>query len=491
MNSMRRISTVILFIVFFLGSIFCGIGQTVFDKKSHDFGEIYSYSERFVDIYVKNNTGDVAYILSVKKPNEVVYIQRGAMMLKDSSTVLRFQVNPTKKGRFNYEIPVYTSDRNEPTIIRLKGEMKDLPDRGNNNFTSCPNFNQKPGDGNPLDFSLTVLTIDAETKKPLEKSAVTILQNGRPIAKWTTKRDGKYTDQVPLGLTYFYATNTDYYPAELGAYVNFKRNFIVLELTKKEVVEDEPIIAEEIPTENEIVIEEEPVTENETVLLDKLKDILANEEPITDSIEEFDAIIPPALAELPTENFDADYFNPINVVFVIDVSSSMSQADRLELMKYSLYELSDMLRPQDRIALVSYATNAKVILPSIKGSEKDDIKEAVGGMRAQGLTAGGAGIKLGYKQAKRNFIKNGNNHVIIITDGGFNRASGDYQKFIEKYLKRGITMSVVGIKNNEKAEESMREAAALGNGRYVPIHRLSDAQNNLKQEIRITSFKYN
>ena len=480
-----------LFLILFIGTSIVGIGQTVFDKKSHDFGEVYSYSDRFVDIYIKNNTGDVAYILSVKKPAEVVYIQRGAMMQKDSSTVLRFQVNPTKKGRFNYEIPVYTSDRNEPTIIQLRGEMKDLPDRGNNNFAACPNFNQQPGDGNPLEFSLTVLTIDAETKKPLEKSAVTILQNGRPIAKWTTKRDGKYTDQIPLGLTYFYATNADYYPAELGAYVNFKRNFIILELTKKEVIEDEPIIAEIPLQENEIEIIDDPVEENENVLLDKLKDILEKEEPVVDSFPSFEEVIPPALAELPSDNFEAQYFNPINIVFVIDVSSSMSQAERLELMKFSLYALSEMLRPEDKIALVSYATDARVILPSIKGSEKEAIKEAVGGMRAQGLTAGGEGIKLGYKQAKRNFIKKGNNHVIIITDGGFNRASGNYEKFISKYLKKGITMSVVGIKNNEKAEESMREAAALGNGRYVPIHRLSDAQNNLKQEIRITSFKNN
>jgi len=481
----------LLLFLIFIGTSVLGNGQTVSDKKSHDFGDIYSYSDRFVDIYIQNNTTDVAYILSVKKPTDVVYIQRGAMMLKDSSTVLRFQVNPTKKGRFNYEIPVYTSDKNEPTIIRLKGEMKDVPERGNTNFTSCPNFNQKPGDGNPLDFELTVLTIDAITKAPLEKSTVAILQNGRPIAKWLTKRDGKYTDQIPLGLTYFYATNSDYYPAELGAYVNFKRNFIVLELTKKEVIVDEPILAEEVPIENEIVIIEDPVAKEESILLDKLKDILDKEEPRIDSVQDFNEVIPPALAELPLNNFDAEYFNPINVVFVIDVSSSMSQADRLELMKYSLFELSDMLRPEDRIALVSYATNAKVILPSISGNEKNEIKEAVGGMRAQGLTAGGAGIKLGYKQAKRNFIKNGNNHVIIITDGGFNRASGDYEKFIKKYLKKGITMSVVGIKNNEKAEESMREAAALGKGRYVPVHRLSDAQNNLKQEIRISSFKFN
>lgn len=480
-----------LFLMLFIGTSIVGIGQTVFNKKSHDFGEVYSYSDRFVDIYIKNNTGDVAYILSVKKPGEVVYIQRGAMMLKDSSTVLRFQVNPTKKGRFDYEIPIYTSDRNEPTIIRLRGEMKDIPDRSNNNFAACPNFNQQPGDGNPLEFALTVLTIDAETKKPLEKSAVTILQNGRPIAKWTTKRDGKYTDQIPLGLTYFYATNADYDPTELGAYVNFKRNFIILELTKKIVQEDEPIIAEELPRENEIIVEDNPVTENESILLDKLKDILEKEEPVAGSLPSFQEAIPPALAELPSDNFDALYFNPINIVFVIDVSSSMSQADRMELMKFSLYALSDMLRPEDKIALVSYATDARVILPSIKGSEKEVIKEAVSDMRAQGLTAGGAGIKLGYKQAKRNFIKDGNNHVIIITDGGFNRASGDYEKFISKYLKKGITMSVVGIKNNEKAEESMREAANLGNGRYVPIHRLSDAQNNLKQEIRITSFKNN
>lgn len=468
-----------LFVLFTLNSN----AQVVFTAKEHDFGDLEQGDARFVDIYLKNKTDKEAYILSVKQPREVVYIQKKALMMPDSSNVIRFQINKKTKGRFNYNIEVFTSDRQTPTVITLKGTIKSIPS-DQSNFTACPSFGQEPANQNPLEFTLTVRTIDKETKERLKGSQVAIIQNGNPLGKWKTNLNGQFKIQIPLGISYFFATHEGYFPAEKGAYVNFKRNLIILELEKKrESAPVEPPI--DIPDEDTtfIVIDEQP---EEPIDLSEM--IEQTDQPDTSSS---DTEIPPTFAELDPNDFSDANFKPINVVFVIDVSSSMRQEDRIELLKYALNQLVEMLRPQDKIGLVSYSNEAQVLLPPTSGAEKEKINEIVQGLKASGLTAGGKGIKMGYRQARKNLITDGANKVIIITDGAFNRSSDDYQKHIKKNLKkRCITLSVVGIKSNERAEENMTEAAELGKGRFVLIEKLADAQRNLKQEIRLSAFKY-
>src|SRR4029079_16603435 len=119
--------------------------------------------------------------------------------------------------------------------------------------------------------------------------------------------------------------------------------------------------------------------------------------------------------KISTENLP-----PSNLVFLIDVSGSMNAPDKLPLVKSSLKLLVDQLRPQDKVALVVYAGNAGLVLPSTNGDEKIKIKDAIDELDAGGSTAGGEGIKLAYKTAQQNFVKGGNNRVILCTDGDFN-----------------------------------------------------------------------
>lgn len=472
--------------------------QVVFDKTSYDFEEINGNEERFVDVYIKNISNKEVYILSVKTPMEVGYIQKKALIQPDSSAVIRFHVKKRTKGRFDYSIPVYTSSSKVATDVELKGKINSLA--SSNSFMDCPTFGQRPAQGNPLDFMLTVQTVDKETGEKLGQSKIAILQNGNALGKWTTRNNGLLNVKLPLGITYFYATHKDYYPAELGQYVNFKNNMVTLELTKKEIVEEKPVIeeepeliAEEVP---QPVIEEEIIEpeEERVIIIEEsqpkidLSDLI-EENPKTEIVKEE---INPRFDELDKNNFDPKYFKPVNVVFVLDVSYSMNSYGREELLKYSLDQLLNMLRPEDQIGLVTYATNAQVILESTSGKQKEMISEIVKKLKISGNTAGGKGIKLGYKEVSRNLIKDGQNHLIIITDGAFNQSSGDYKKYIRKNLnKENITMSVVGIKTNSNAEESMKEAAALGNGRFISIEKLADAQNKLKEEIRLSTFKHN
>jgi Ca-activated chloride channel family protein len=477
-----RASLVIPRVIILYLFIFNVRAQVQFSKTEYDFGDIEANQPRFVDIFLTNKTSKDAYVLRVDQPNEVVYRQQKAIMLPDSSTTLRFQINNKKTGRFNYQVNVFTSDKLTPTVIHLKGRINSLPS-DIQNLTACPTFDQRPATQNPNSFTLTVKTIDSATGKDLSNSTVAILQNGQALGKWKTTNNGQFKIKIPLGISYFYATHKDYLPFEKGAYINFKRNLIVLPLSPQVTITsyDEKEIITTIPHENKDTIfvadlNEQNVDLNELIKDERIQDTIAN-----DTL--------PLLSEIDEENFSEEYFKPINIVFVIDVSSSMRQEDRIELMKYALNELTDMLRPQDKIGLVSYATEAQVLLPPTSGSNKSEINEIVKDIRALGSTAGGAGIKLGYRQSRRNFIKGGANQVIIITDGAFNRKSGDYKKFIKKNLKKCVTLSVVGIKTNKSAEETMREAAALGKGRYIDISRLADAQTKLKQEVRLSSFR--
>jgi Ca-activated chloride channel family protein len=198
---------------------------------------------------------------------------------------------------------------------------------------------------------------------------------------------------------------------------------------------------------------------------------------------------PVEFSSLAPDDFSAENFNPINVVFVLDVSSSMQQGDRIELMKYSLFQLMEMLRPTDKLGIVTFSSDSRVVLAPNNCDNKEAIQKVIENLKASGLTAGGEGIKLGYKQALKGFIPGGTNQIIVITDGAFNRNSDDYKKYVKKYKKKGINMSVVGIKIKDVDQVKMTEAAEVGGGRLVPIMKLADAQSNLKQEIRFAAFK--
>lgn len=471
--------TLLLFFVAFLG--FNAVSQIQFETTKHDFGDLEPYDDHFVDIVVKNLGAKKEYLLSVKKPYDVIYIVNGQFIEPDSSIVVRLQVNPKAKGRFNYEVQIFTSDKNEATSIKLTGNITELPQDNLSAFTACPDFSSRPS-GKANKFDLTVVTVDKETRKPLMSSEVTMIQNGQPIWANATDKNGKIKKEATLGLSYFYATHEGYLPAELGSYVNFQRNYVILELVKAQVIEiplPEPVEPE--LAQKDTVIELVVVEEVEQNLENQLK-----EEPTT--VVENNSI-PVELAQLDKSNFSEEYFKPINVVFVLDVSASMKQVDKIELMKFSLFQLTQMLRPQDKLGIVTYATDAMVLLPPTSGADKEKINKQVEDLKASGLTAGGAGIKLGYKQCLKGYLDDGVNQIIVITDGAFNRSSDDYKKFIKKYKRKGIQMSVVGIKNKPMDEDEMRAAAELGGGRYIPIFKLADAQNNLKEEIRFVAFK--
>ena len=180
-----------------------------------------------------------------------------------------------------------------------------------------------------------------------------------------------------------------------------------------------------------------------------------------------------------------------NIVFLLDVSGSMNNPNKLPLVKSSLKLLLEKLRPEDRVAIVVYAGNSGLVLPSTSCSEKEEILKALDNLRAGGSTAGGAGLKLAYKVAEENFITNGNNRIVLATDGDFNvgqSSNGDMLRLIENHRDKGIGISVLGFGMGNYKDDKMEIIANKGNGNYAYIDNLLEAKKVLVNEFGGTFF---
>ncbi len=181
-----------------------------------------------------------------------------------------------------------------------------------------------------------------------------------------------------------------------------------------------------------------------------------------------------------------DKMPPINLVFLIDVSGSMDDPNKLPLVKKTLQLLVAQLRSTDHISLTVYAGAAGVVLPSTSGNEKEKIIEAIDQLNAGGSTAGGEGIQLAYKVAKENFIKNGINRVILATDGDFNvgvSSDAEMTRLIESKRDDGIFLTVLGFGMGNYKDSKMESIADNGNGNYFYIDNIEEAQKVLVTQI--------
>lgn len=182
---------------------------------------------------------------------------------------------------------------------------------------------------------------------------------------------------------------------------------------------------------------------------------------------------------------------PGNFVFLVDVSGSMGDPNKLPLVQQSLSLLLDQLRPEDRVALTVYAGAAGLVLPSTPASQKETIRRAIQNLSAGGSTAGGAGIQLAYKVAQDNFAAGGNNRVILCTDGDFNvgvNSEGDLTKLIENERESGVYLTVLGFGMGNYQEGKMQTLADKGNGNHAYIDGLDEAKKVLVREFGGTMY---
>jgi Ca-activated chloride channel family protein len=191
------------------------------------------------------------------------------------------------------------------------------------------------------------------------------------------------------------------------------------------------------------------------------------------------------------KSIDKSSLPPSNLVFLLDVSGSMDDPNKLPLLKSAFGMLVNELRPQDRVAIVVYAGAAGLVLESTPGNKKEVIMRAIDNLQAGGSTAGGAGLTLAYAEAQKNFVKGGNNRIILATDGDFNvgeSSNGGMERLVEEKRETGIYMTVLGFGMGNVKDDKMELIADKGNGNYAYIDNLQEARRVLVREFGGTLF---
>jgi len=194
---------------------------------------------------------------------------------------------------------------------------------------------------------------------------------------------------------------------------------------------------------------------------------------------------------LQGKSLDYEHLKPSNLVFLIDVSGSMDDPNKLPLVKKSLCMMLDNLQTTDKVALVVYAGAAGVVLPSTSIDEKEKITDAIEKLSAGGSTAGGEGLQLAYKIAKSSYIADGNNRVILCTDGDFNvgvSSTSEMVRFIEDKRKENIYLTICGFGMGNYKDGRLEQISRAGNGNYFYIDQEKEAQKVFVKELRANMF---
>ncbi|MBN2524571.1 MAG: von Willebrand factor type A domain-containing protein [Bacteroidales bacterium] len=194
---------------------------------------------------------------------------------------------------------------------------------------------------------------------------------------------------------------------------------------------------------------------------------------------------------LQGKDIPVDDLPPSNLVFLIDVSGSMDYYNKLPLLKSAFKLLVDQIRPEDRVAIVVYAGASGLVLPSTSGKNKETILASLERLQAGGSTAGAAGLKLAYKVAEENFMENGNNRIILATDGDFNvgqSSNAEMERLIETEREKGVFISVLGFGMGNYKDDKMEIIADKGNGNYAYIDNIQEAKKVFVNEFGGTLF---
>ena len=180
-----------------------------------------------------------------------------------------------------------------------------------------------------------------------------------------------------------------------------------------------------------------------------------------------------------------------NLVFLVDVSGSMDEYNKLPLVQQSMHLLTESLGPEDRVSIVTYASGDKVVLEGVSGENQAEISSAMEDLMAGGGTNGSAGIQTAYEIAEKYFIPDGNNRIILATDGDLNIGitdEGSLTRLIQEKAKSGVYLSVLGFGTGNISDTNMEALADHGNGNYSYIDSVSEARKVLIEEMGQTLF---
>jgi len=423
---------------------------------SHDFGEyIPTYFPPAAFEFTNTGSAPLA-ILTAKSKYEVKVMYERKYIFPGETGVIYIHYQSQKLGPFNENIEVYTNASLEPFSLNIKGN--------NISVNECyPNKDNRE--------IRKVIAVDAVTKKHIPNTEVKFYYQQEHKIEDKTDKDGKAIMSLPIGIYDIEARHPKYYPLNKNLFITKSMPIILLELQPKDEIE-------ELLANVEIEEPKMPVP--------KPKPIEPRPQPSRPMPMEPEPMVNTAK---PGELSTIEY-KPNNVVFLVDISLSMRRDKRLQKLKKSMDKVIRVLRDVDNISLITYNQDAYVLIKQTTGAHKDEIKTAIDSLTPRGLTNGVRGLETAYDLAWNGFVPDGNNQIILATDGEF---SGSHQsepqimKQVKVNAERGVLISIISFGEDREALVRLRKIARIGKGSYIHIKGAEESPDILIEEIKARS----
>lgn len=326
--------------------------------------------------------------------------------------------------------------------------------------------------------NLYLLRADAEKGITIRASKKTLLPNDTSliVVEFIPKSTGKFNEPIHL------ITSADGLPYNLslsGIIKSIKTDdktacFYFKKPNTSGVKETQPIV----------VYEDHSKKDNSNKMPDNTT-VTHTTQPVQTTKPEPEIVKPQPAKDESVLN--PDLYKPNNIVFLVDVSSSMKDSTKLPVMQYAMRFLIEALRPTDVVTLISYADSVKVLKEGMSGSNKKELLESVARLKARGLTKGNKAILFSLDKALEHYIAQGNNQIILATDGKFRFYSEDQQKFIAKQGDKKVLLSTIAFGNDKDAMTNLKDIAEIGKGNFIHIKSRNKAKDQLLDEIKENS----
>lgn len=421
---------------------FQSYAQVEISPHTYNYGGVPLANQFYASFVVKNTGGQKNYLLKVEADNTIKYKKPTDAIPPGGSDTLHVWYNPENEGVFNKEVKVYFSDNPTPVSLFLKGNLLKLD---KDPTLNCYSFSQKESGVNIILCDVKIKVEDATNGNPIEGAAVTQYFNSKPSFTLKANSEGMVSLSVKPDMYHYWIEATGYESIFVDHYINRETGQIVFKLA--------PVNKEKAPVAKTETKKPEPAKEEDT-------------------------------GELPASEYASN-----NIVFLIDISASMRRKDKLPLLKESMHTLIDGLRPIDKVSIITYADDARIMFPSKPVTDKAALKKRIDSLVANGATSVNRGVALAHKMVTDNYIDGGNNQIILATDGTFHIHDKDMDLFLKNdaQVHKHIMVTILGFGNDKDSLHQLKKLSSTLDGHYIYITDEDEAKDVLLKEIKKNS----
>lgn len=489
------------------------------NKTMHDFGKQKNWSNPTAFFLVSNNTSKTIFLLPTHYDPQIQILFEKKEIKPGEVLEIQVKYFSPFVGRFDVNVPIYMSNLNKPFLLQLKGQIISF-DRSA--LQECPRIENNSQSLSNLQVNHHFEVVNEENGLPIEGVRIQI-QSRYSSEKFISKKSQFVTQRKQPELVLITIEKDGFEKYEQEIYLGKSQNSTLIKL--RPIPGYNPVVKSH-PTNDNLENNEEANLEKSTSwtdkMLEKWNDLSTSEED-TKELAKTD-LKDEKIEDYESEDFDwsslkrknhdkkvvekeietdkkelliektilvdyknkdtslLDNFGQLNpnlfvtnhLIFIIDISKSMDHPQKLPLLKSSIINLIQLLRPEDKLTIITYSTESLVLMDAVSGRSKNEMINIVDGLKAGGQSYGDDAVKLAFELALKNFIPEGNNEIILATDGIFNTPKFNQksmERMISKQLKsQNILFSTIGFGRNNYAHDFLQSLSSKGSGSYTRVN---------------------